>query len=82
MSAYNSLFTRKAFRGADEPSEEEIMAAKNAAPVAEKKEDAVVATGPPKFTKFVLKKGEKSGYPRKGSNGKQKKKKKGLLDSL
>ncbi|KAF9576413.1 FK506-binding protein 2B [Mortierella alpina] len=68
LTAYNSLFTRKAFRGADEPSEEEIMAAKNAAAVVEKKEETVVAAGPPKFSKVVLKKGEKSGYPRKGSN--------------
>ncbi|KAF9996335.1 FK506-binding protein 2B [Entomortierella chlamydospora] len=67
VEAYNSLFTRKAFRGADEPSEEDILAAKTAAPVVEKKE-AVVETGPPKFTKTVLKKGDKSGYPKKGSN--------------
>ncbi|KAG0210965.1 FK506-binding protein 2B [Mortierella sp. GBA30] len=67
LEAYNSLFNRKAFRGADEPSEDEIMAAKNAAPVVEKKE-AVVETGPPKYTKTVLKKGDKSGYPKKGSN--------------
>ncbi|KAF9112599.1 FK506-binding protein 2B [Mortierella sp. AM989] len=65
--AYNSLFARKAFRGADEPSEEDIMAAKTAAPTVEKKE-AVVESGPPKFTKTVLKKGDKLGYPKKGSN--------------
>jgi FK506-binding protein 3 len=67
--AYNSLFTRKAFRSADEPSEEEIMAAKNTAPT-ETKVEAAVETGPPKFTKTVLKKGDKIGFPRKGSNGK------------
>ncbi|KAG0301734.1 FK506-binding protein 2B [Dissophora globulifera] len=67
VQAYNSLFTREAFRGADEPSEEEIMSAKNAAPVAAKVE-AVVETGPPKFTKTVLKKGDKIGYPKKGSS--------------
>ncbi|KAF9178471.1 FK506-binding protein 2B [Haplosporangium sp. Z 767] len=67
VEAYNSLFSRQAFRGADEPSEEDIMAAKNAAPVVEKKE-AVVESGPPKFTKAVLKKGDKLGYPKKGSN--------------
>lgn len=67
--AYNSLFTRKAFRGADEPSEEDIMAAKTTAPT-ETKVEAAVETGPPKFTKTVLKKGDKIGFPRKGSNGK------------
>ncbi|KAF9934411.1 FK506-binding protein 2B [Linnemannia zychae] len=65
--AYNTLFTRQAFRGADEPSEEEIMAAKNAAPV-ETKVETVVEAAPPKFTKTVIKKGDKSGYPRKGGN--------------
>ncbi|KAF9915259.1 FK506-binding protein 2B [Lobosporangium transversale] len=67
VDAYNSLFTRQAFRGADEPSEEEIMAAKNAAPVVEKKEEVTTEVAPPKFTKVVLKKGDKQGYPRKGS---------------
>ncbi|KAG0371267.1 FK506 binding protein 3, 25kDa [Gamsiella multidivaricata] len=67
LEAYSSLFARQAFRGADEPSEEELMTAKNAAPVVEKKEVAA-EVGPPKFTKTVLKKGDKSGYPRKGSN--------------
>ncbi|KAI1304065.1 FK506-binding protein 2B [Mortierella claussenii] len=67
LEAYNSLFTRKAFRSADEPSEEELMASKSAAPVLEKKE-AVAEVGPPKFTKTVLKKGDKLGYPKKGSN--------------
>ncbi|KAF9347669.1 FK506-binding protein 2B [Mortierella sp. AD094] len=43
------------------------MAAKSAAPAVEKKE-AVVESGPPKFTKTVLKKGDKLGYPKKGSN--------------
>ncbi|KAG0379461.1 FK506-binding protein 2B [Mortierella sp. AD032] len=67
MEAYNSLFTRKAFRGADEPSEEEVMAAKTTAPT-ESKVEAAVESGPPKFTKTVLKKGDKIGFPRKGSN--------------
>ena len=66
--AYNSLFIRKAFRGADEPSEEDILAAKNTAPT-ETKVEAAVESGPPKFTKTVLKKGDKIGFPRKGSNG-------------
>ncbi|KAF9313368.1 FK506-binding protein 2B [Podila horticola] len=64
--AYNSLFTRKAFRAADEPSEEDILASKSAGPTVEKVE-AVVESGPPKFTKVVLKKGDKIGYPKKGS---------------
>ncbi|KAF9430990.1 FK506-binding protein 2B [Podila epigama] len=55
VAAYNGLFSRQAFRGADEPSEEDLLNAKNAAPVVEKKE-AAVDEGPAKFTKFVLKK--------------------------
>lgn len=44
------------------------MAAKSAGPIVEKAE-AVVESGPPKFTKVVLKKGDKIGYPKKGSKG-------------
>lgn len=44
------------------------MAAKTTAPT-ETKVEAAVETGPPKFTKTVLKKGDKIGFPRKGSNG-------------
>ncbi|KAF9433617.1 FK506-binding protein 2B [Entomortierella beljakovae] len=66
--AYNSLFIRKAFRGADELSEDDILAAKNAVATVVEKKEAVVEAGPPKFTKTILKKGEKGGLPRKGSN--------------
>ncbi|KAK3810777.1 MAG: hypothetical protein J3Q66DRAFT_55640 [Benniella sp.] len=67
VEAYSALFDRQAFRGADEPSEEEIMAAKNAAPVAEKKQAAVAEVAPPKFTKTILKKGDGAANPGKGS---------------
>ena len=43
------------------------MAAKNT-PAAVEKKEAVVESGPPKFTKVVLQKGDKLGFPRKGSN--------------
>ncbi|KAG0236011.1 FK506-binding protein 2B [Actinomortierella wolfii] len=68
-AAYNALFERKAFRGADEPSEEELLNAKAAAAAAANvKEEVKVEASVPKFTKTVLKKGDKSGFPRKGSN--------------
>ncbi|KAF9991922.1 FK506-binding protein 2B, partial [Modicella reniformis] len=68
VEAYNALFANYAFRGADEPSEEEMMAAKNAAPVAEKKEVAAAEVAPPKFTKSIIKRGDGTSTPRKGSS--------------
>ncbi|KAF9967535.1 FK506-binding protein 2B, partial [Actinomortierella ambigua] len=54
---------------ADEPSEEELLNAKAAAAAAANvKEEVKVEASVPKFTKTVLKKGDKSGFPRKGSN--------------
>ncbi|KAF9579679.1 FK506-binding protein 2B [Lunasporangiospora selenospora] len=67
VEAYNGLFARQDFRGADEPSEEDLLAQKSASAVVERKEVAVEATVP-KFTKSILKKGETAGNPRKGSN--------------
>ncbi|KAG0246927.1 fk506-binding protein 3 [Mortierella sp. GBAus27b] len=65
VESYNALFDKQAFRGADEPSEEEIMTAKNAP--AEQKETVVAEVAPPKFSKTIIKKGDGAANPRKGS---------------
>ncbi|XP_046692802.1 peptidyl-prolyl cis-trans isomerase FKBP3 isoform X2 [Silurus meridionalis] len=64
--AYNQLFESKKFKGTEvEQVSEQVKAVK----IDEKPKDAkteVVDEGPPKFTKSVLKKGDKTNFPKKG----------------
>uniref|UniRef100_A0A3B3XHW7 peptidylprolyl isomerase n=1 Tax=Poecilia mexicana TaxID=48701 RepID=A0A3B3XHW7_9TELE len=65
--AYNQLFVSKRFKGTDpvEDVTEQVKAVK----VEEKPKEVkaeVVDEGPPKYTKAVLKKGDKTNFPKKG----------------
>ncbi|XP_028858653.1 peptidyl-prolyl cis-trans isomerase FKBP3 [Denticeps clupeoides] len=65
--AYNQLFTSKRFKGT-EPIEEvtqEVKAVKLEDKSKEAKAD-IVDEGPPRFTKSILKKGDKVNFPKKG----------------
>uniref|UniRef100_A0A665WT07 peptidylprolyl isomerase n=2 Tax=Echeneis naucrates TaxID=173247 RepID=A0A665WT07_ECHNA len=65
--AYNQLFESKRFKGT-EPVEEVTEQVK-AVKIEEKPKEVkteVVDEGPPKFTKSVLKKGDKTNFPKKG----------------
>ncbi|XP_034017500.1 peptidyl-prolyl cis-trans isomerase FKBP3 [Thalassophryne amazonica] len=65
--AYNQLFQFKRFKGT-EPVEEVTEQVK-AVKIEEKSKEVkaeVVDEGPPKFTKSVLKKGDKTNFPKKG----------------
>uniref|UniRef100_A0A3B1IWQ2 peptidylprolyl isomerase n=1 Tax=Astyanax mexicanus TaxID=7994 RepID=A0A3B1IWQ2_ASTMX len=64
--AYNQLFESKRFKGTEvEQVTEDVKAVKiDDAPKESKTE--VVDEGPPKFTKAVLKKGDKTNFPKKG----------------
>ncbi|XP_073673094.1 peptidyl-prolyl cis-trans isomerase FKBP3 [Garra rufa] len=66
VEAYNQLFESKRFKGTDvEVVTEQIEAAKiSDAPKETKTEQ--LDEGPPKFTKSVLKKGDKTNFPKKG----------------
>ncbi|XP_056283977.1 peptidyl-prolyl cis-trans isomerase FKBP3 [Pseudoliparis swirei] len=65
--AYNQLFESKKFKGTEPIEEvtEQIRTVK----IEEKAKDVeVVDEGPPKYFKSVLKKGDKSNFPKKGDN--------------
>lgn len=65
--AYNQLFESKRFKGTDPV--EEVTEQVKAVKVEEKPKEVkteVVDEGPPKFTKAVLKKGDKTNFPKKG----------------
>ncbi|KAM6906224.1 peptidyl-prolyl cis-trans isomerase FKBP3 [Anarhichas minor] len=66
--AYNQLFEGKRFKGS-EPVEE-VTEQVRAVKIEEKPKEAteVVDEGPPKYFKSVLKKGDKSNFPKKGDN--------------
>ncbi|KAK9531763.1 hypothetical protein VZT92_011169 [Zoarces viviparus] len=65
--AYNQLFEGKRFKGS-EPVEE-VTEQVRVVKIEEKpKEAEVVDEGPPKYFKSVLKKGDKSNFPKKGDN--------------
>ncbi|XP_037606990.1 peptidyl-prolyl cis-trans isomerase FKBP3 [Sebastes umbrosus] len=66
--AYNQLFESKRFKGT-EPIEEVTEQVK-AVKIEEKPKEPteVVDEGPPKYTKSVLKKGDKTNFPKKGEN--------------
>ncbi|XP_016122164.1 peptidyl-prolyl cis-trans isomerase FKBP3-like, partial [Sinocyclocheilus grahami] len=66
IEAYNQLFESKRFKGTDvDAVTEQVQAAKiSDAPKETKMEP--VDEGPPKFTKTILKKGDKANFPRKG----------------
>ncbi|NP_001187895.1 peptidyl-prolyl cis-trans isomerase FKBP3 [Ictalurus punctatus] len=64
--AYNQLFESKRFKGTEvEQVTEEVKAVKIEEKPKETKTE-VVDEGPPKFTKSVLKKGDKTNFPKKG----------------
>ncbi|KAM9840611.1 peptidyl-prolyl cis-trans isomerase FKBP3 [Aulostomus maculatus] len=67
ITAYNQLFESKRFKGT-EPVEEVTEQVK-AVKIEEKPKEVkteIVDEGPPKFTKSVLKKGDKVNFPKKG----------------
>ncbi|XP_068433245.1 peptidyl-prolyl cis-trans isomerase FKBP3 [Clinocottus analis] len=65
--AYNQLFESKRFKGT-EPIEE-VTEQVRTVKIEEKPKDVeVVDEGPPKYFKSVLKKGDKSNFPKKGEN--------------
>ncbi|KAM4712683.1 peptidyl-prolyl cis-trans isomerase FKBP3 [Anableps anableps] len=65
--AYNQLFESKRFKGTDpvEDVTEQVKAVKIEEKLKEVKAE-VVDEGPPKYTKAVLKKGDKTNFPKKG----------------
>ncbi|KAM6914971.1 peptidyl-prolyl cis-trans isomerase FKBP3 [Xenentodon cancila] len=65
--AYNQLFESKRFKGTESVEEvtEQVKAVKVEDKPKEVKTD-VVDEGPPKYTKSVLKKGDKTNFPKKG----------------
>ncbi|XP_062857459.1 peptidyl-prolyl cis-trans isomerase FKBP3 isoform X2 [Trichomycterus rosablanca] len=64
--AYNQLFDGKRFKGTEvEQVTEEVKAVKIEDKPKEANKD-VVDEGPPRFTKAVLKKGDKTNFPKKG----------------
>lgn len=65
--AYNQLFESKRFKGTDPV--EEVTEQVKAVKIEEKPKEVkteVVDEGPPKYTKSVLKKGDKTNFPKKG----------------
>ncbi|KAM4664825.1 peptidyl-prolyl cis-trans isomerase FKBP3 [Discoglossus pictus] len=65
--AYNKLFETKRFKGTDVAKvTEEVKNVKINEPAKESKPEEVVDEGPPKYTKSILKKGDKSNFPKKG----------------
>ncbi|XP_030627068.1 peptidyl-prolyl cis-trans isomerase FKBP3 [Chanos chanos] len=65
--AYNQLFESKRFKGTEvEEVTEKVTAVKIEEKPKESKEPEPVDEGPPKFTKTVLKKGDKVNFPKKG----------------
>ncbi|XP_066532710.1 peptidyl-prolyl cis-trans isomerase FKBP3 [Hoplias malabaricus] len=65
--AYNQLFESKRFKGTEaEEVTQEMKAVKIEEKSKETKTEAEVDEGPPKFTKSVLKKGDKANFPKKG----------------
>ncbi|XP_054474776.1 peptidyl-prolyl cis-trans isomerase FKBP3 [Anoplopoma fimbria] len=67
LNAYNQLFESKRFKGT-EPVEE-VTEQVRTVKIEEKPKDVeVVDEGPPKYRKSVLKKGDKSNFPKKGEN--------------
>ncbi|CAL8394426.1 unnamed protein product [Arctogadus glacialis] len=70
MIAYNQLFETKKFKGT-EPIEEVIEQVKTVKIEDDPSKDAktdLVDEGPPKYFKSVLKKGDKTNFPKKGEN--------------
>ncbi|CAL1585872.1 unnamed protein product [Knipowitschia caucasica] len=67
IDAYNQLFENKKFKGTDPVAEvtEQVRTTKIEEKPKEVKAE-VVDEGPPKFTKSVLKKGDKTNFPKKG----------------
>ncbi|XP_068110257.1 peptidyl-prolyl cis-trans isomerase FKBP3 [Hyperolius riggenbachi] len=67
--AYNKLFETKRFKGTDsvESVTKDVKDLKvDAGKTAEAKQEEVVDEGPPKYTKAILKKGDKVTFPKKG----------------
>ncbi|XP_063079004.1 peptidyl-prolyl cis-trans isomerase FKBP3 [Engraulis encrasicolus] len=65
IEAYNQLFESKRFKGTEV---EEVTQSVKAVKIEDKPktEEVVVDEGPPKFFKSVLKKGDKTNFPKKG----------------
>ncbi|XP_075900814.1 peptidyl-prolyl cis-trans isomerase FKBP3 isoform X2 [Nelusetta ayraudi] len=67
VTAYNQLFESKRFKGTE--SEEELAEQVKAVKIDEKPKEVkaeVVDEGPPRYTKAILKKGDKTNFPKKG----------------
>lgn len=67
IAAYEKLFASKRFKGKDGVAQvtKEVKDLKVEGKATEAKEEAV-DDGPPKYTKSILKKGDKSTFPKKG----------------
>ncbi|XP_048340657.1 peptidyl-prolyl cis-trans isomerase FKBP3, partial [Sphaerodactylus townsendi] len=69
ITAYNQLFETKSFKGtesADQVSEQVKNVTIHEDKPKEAKPEEAVCEGPPKYTKSVLKKGDKVNFPKKG----------------
>jgi len=68
MKAYYEMYEKNAFKGSeyDVEDEVELIADKVEEVKIEKKEVVKEEEGPPKFKKFILKKGDKINFPKKG----------------
>ncbi|XP_063803513.1 peptidyl-prolyl cis-trans isomerase FKBP3 [Pseudophryne corroboree] len=70
ITAYNKLFETKRFKGKDSVADltKETKALKvEDVKAVESKPEVVVDEGPPKYAKYMLKKGDKTNYPKKGN---------------
>ncbi|XP_055041348.1 peptidyl-prolyl cis-trans isomerase FKBP3 [Misgurnus anguillicaudatus] len=67
LEAYNQLFLSKRFKGTDvDVVTQEVKAVKLDDNPKQVKTEVVEDEGPPKFTKSILKKGDKTNFPKKG----------------
>ncbi|KAL2082143.1 hypothetical protein ACEWY4_021961 [Coilia grayii] len=64
--AYNQLFESKRFKGTEVEEVTQNVKAVKIEDKPKKEEEPVIDEGPPKFTKSVLKKGDKTNFPKKG----------------
>ncbi|XP_029454329.1 peptidyl-prolyl cis-trans isomerase FKBP3 [Rhinatrema bivittatum] len=69
IAAYNQLFEKKSFKGTasvDNVSEQVMNVKIDDKKPKESKPEETVQEGPPKYTKSILKKGDKTNFPKKG----------------
>ncbi|XP_026104511.1 peptidyl-prolyl cis-trans isomerase FKBP3-like [Carassius auratus] len=66
IEAYNQLFESKRFKGTDVDAVTEKVQAAKISDIPKEIKMEPVDEGPPKFTKTILKKGDKTNFPKKG----------------